>query len=147
MRPNLRTWLLFLGLLLGLAAPPPSVARAARATASAPRTSARGAAGRLRARPARAAFRKKPVYPRARRDRTAELRFGKRVADPYRRLEDPNSADTRRFVSQQNALSRAFLDDLPALAPLRARLKQVLRSRPSQDEREEIGAAGFTFTR
>ena len=148
MRTNLRTWLLLLGLVLGLAAQPP-VARAARASASAsaPRTGARGAVARLRAKPARAVPRKKPAYPRARRDRTAEVRFGKRVADPYRWLEDSSAADTRRFVSEQNALSRKFLDDVPALAPLRARLKQVLRTRSSQGEREEIGAAGFTFTR
>src|SRR5678815_1416675 len=74
MRTNLRTWLLFLGLLFGLAAPP-SVARAA--SASAPRTGVRGVAARLRAKPTRPVSRKKPVYPRARRDRTAEVRFGK----------------------------------------------------------------------
>ncbi|HEU5059993.1 MAG TPA: hypothetical protein VFU21_25855, partial [Kofleriaceae bacterium] len=141
MRTNLRTWLLLVGLVLGLAGAP-SAAGAARA--SAPRTGVRGASdARLRGKAAR----KKPAYPRARRDRTAEVRFGKRVADPYRWLEDPGAADTRRFIAEQNALSRAFLDDIPALAPLRARLKKVLRSRPSREEREEIGAAGFTFTR
>jgi len=144
MRTNLRTWVLFLGLMLGLAGPA-SVAGAARA--SAPRSGVRAAAAPPRARPARAVSRKKPAYPRARRDRTAEVRFGKRVNDPYRWLEEPGSTDTRRFVSEQTALSRAFLDDIPALAPLRARLKQVLRSRASRDEREEIGDAGFTFTR
>ena len=143
-RTNLRTWVLFLALVLGLAGAP-RVAGAAGA--SAPRAGVRGASARLRGKPARAAARKKPAYPRARRDRTAEVRFGKRVADPYRWLEDPGAADTRRFIADQNALSRAYLDGIPQRGPLRARLEKVLRSRQSQGEREEIGAAGFTFTR
>ncbi|CBZ51639.1 Prolyl oligopeptidase (Precursor),related [Neospora caninum Liverpool] len=47
------------------------------------------------------------TYFPARRDETVvETHFGETVADPYRWLEDPDSAETKAFVEAQNKLSR-----------------------------------------
>lgn len=57
-----------------------------------------------------------PDYPETRRDETAEMHFGERIADPYRWLEndvrsDPAVAD---WVARENAVTHAYLDTLPA---------------------------------
>ena len=46
----------------------------------------------------------------ARRDDIVELIHGRRVADPYRWLEDPASVATRDWLAQQNALTDAYFD-------------------------------------
>ncbi|CAN5164384.1 prolyl oligopeptidase family protein [soil metagenome] len=51
-------------------------------------------------------------HPETRRDDTVEALHGHEVADPYRWLEDPDSAETKSWVSAQNAASRAHLDSL-----------------------------------
>ncbi|MBA8793120.1 prolyl oligopeptidase [Friedmanniella endophytica] len=53
-------------------------------------------------------------YPETRRDDLVETLHGREIADPYRWLEDPDSAETGDWVSRQNAFSRARLDRLPA---------------------------------
>lgn len=50
------------------------------------------------------------AYPRARRDSHAEEYFGTVVPDPYRWLEDPESAETKAFVASENEVSEKFLD-------------------------------------
>jgi len=59
-------------------------------------------------------------YPNARRDGTVDDYFGEKVADPYRWLEDDNSAETAEWVAAENKISRAYLDALP----MRDRVKQ-----------------------
>lgn len=49
-------------------------------------------------------------YPPARVDPLVETLHGVRVADPYRWLEDPGSAETRAWVDAQNRLTRSILD-------------------------------------
>ncbi|WP_153506570.1 prolyl oligopeptidase family serine peptidase [Cumulibacter manganitolerans] len=68
-------------------------------------------------------------YPQAHRgDTTSEVQ-GRLVADPYRWLEEPASAQTRDWISAQNELSAAYLRDLPERAWFERRLS-ALMSRP-----------------
>ncbi len=50
--------------------------------------------------------------PQTRRDDTVEVLHGREIADPYRWLEDPDSAETAAWVAAQNAASRQHLDAL-----------------------------------
>jgi prolyl oligopeptidase len=57
-------------------------------------------------------------YPAVVRDDVVEVLHGVEVSDPYRYLEDPDADRTCDFVTAQNALSRPYLDALPAREPL-----------------------------
>jgi prolyl oligopeptidase len=54
-----------------------------------------------------------PRFPETRRDDTVDLLHGRSIADPYRWLEDPDSADTADWVKRQNEFTAAYLDSLP----------------------------------
>ncbi len=62
------------------------------------------------------------VYPPARRGDAGDDYHGAWVADPYRWLEDPDSAETTAFVQTQTRFARDFLDAIPARAAYRERL-------------------------
>jgi prolyl oligopeptidase len=64
-------------------------------------------------------------YPETHRSDVVDDYFGTRVADPYRWLEDLESAETRAWVAAQNALSRPALDALPARPAIRQRLAEL----------------------
>ncbi len=64
-------------------------------------------------------------YPAAARGPARDDYHGHAVADPYRWLEDPDSAVTRAFVAAQQSLTRRYLDGLPEVADLRRRLPRL----------------------
>ena len=69
-----------------------------------------------------------PAYPVTRRDSVVETAFGERIADPYRWLEndvrrDPEVAD---WVKRQAAVTRTYLDRLPARAAFASSIRRVL---------------------
>jgi prolyl oligopeptidase len=66
-----------------------------------------------------------PEYPQTRADDVVETLHGVAVADPYRWLEDPDSAETEAWVSAQNEATFAYLRQLPARERIRARLEQL----------------------
>ena len=62
-------------------------------------------------------------YPDTRRDTTVVDDYhGTRVADPYRWLEDDNSAETAAWVEAENTVTRDYLDRLPARQAIYDRL-------------------------
>ncbi|HEU4523928.1 MAG TPA: S9 family peptidase, partial [Gemmatimonadales bacterium] len=67
-----------------------------------------------------------PIYPVSPVSDAVEVLHGETSPDPYRWLEDGNSADTRQWTEAQNALTRSYLDGIPARARIRARLDQLL---------------------
>ncbi|RKO85703.1 peptidase S9A, N-terminal domain-containing protein [Blyttiomyces helicus] len=49
------------------------------------------------------------TYPAVRRGDHSETLHGKEIKDPYRWLEDPDSAETKTFVEEQNKLFQSFV--------------------------------------
>ncbi len=65
------------------------------------------------------------VYPAAARDAQIDTYHGIKVADPYRWLENIDSADTRAWVSAEDRLSRGFLDSIAGRGKLTERLRNI----------------------
>ena len=61
-------------------------------------------------------------YPPTRKSDQVDDYFGTKVADPYRWLEDDNSAETAAWVKAQNEVTFGFLSKIPARERLRTRL-------------------------
>ncbi|AMR27874.1 prolyl endopeptidase [Hymenobacter psoromatis] len=64
-------------------------------------------------------------YPAARRDPRPDTYFGTEVPDPYRWLEDADSAETTAWVRAENEVTFAYLDQIPFREELRERLTQL----------------------
>jgi len=64
-------------------------------------------------------------YPPARRGDQVDHYHGVAVADPYRWLEDPDSAETRAWIEAENALTERFLAEIPERERIRARLTEL----------------------
>jgi prolyl oligopeptidase len=64
--------------------------------------------------------------PTAKIDVVEETIHGHRISDPYRWLEDANSAYTKQYVEQQLAYTRSVLDPLPGRNAIHQRLLQLL---------------------
>ena len=52
-------------------------------------------------------------YPKAKKVDVVDDYFGTKVADPYRWLEDDNSAETKQWVDAENKITRDYLDKIP----------------------------------
>ena len=64
-------------------------------------------------------------YPATRKGDVVEEFFGTKVADPYRWLEDDNSAETKAWVEAQNKVSFAYLEQIPGRAKIRERMTRL----------------------
>jgi prolyl oligopeptidase len=64
-------------------------------------------------------------YPPSRRGEVVDDYFGTKVADPYRWLEDVDSAETAAWVQAQDKLSLPFLQALPERDALHKRLTEL----------------------
>jgi len=62
------------------------------------------------------------VYPASPKVTQIDDYHGTKVADPYRWLEDTNSAQTHAWVAEQNKLTQNYLAQIPARAQIKARM-------------------------
>jgi len=64
-------------------------------------------------------------YPVSKKTNVIENYHGTMVADPYRWLEDDNSAETKEWVKAQNEVTFGYLGSIPYRQKIRARLEQM----------------------
>jgi prolyl oligopeptidase len=65
------------------------------------------------------------TYPKAKTVDQVDDYHGTKVADPYRWLEDTDSADTHAWVEAENKVTFAYLDTIPYRAAIRERLLKL----------------------
>jgi prolyl oligopeptidase len=64
-------------------------------------------------------------YPVTRKVDTVNNYFGTTIADPYRWLEDDNSAETKAWVEEQNKVTFDYLSKIPFREKAKARLSEM----------------------
>ncbi len=65
------------------------------------------------------------MYPPTRKEDVTDEYHGTKITDPYRWLEDDNSAETKAWVTEQNRLTSAFLGTIARRPQIRARLAKL----------------------
>src|SRR5262245_44428370 len=76
--------------------------------------------------PLSAMDKKSAPYPPTRTDKAVDRLHGVEVPDPYRWLEDADSAEVRAWVEKQNAYTQSVLDKLPGREKIHQRLSALL---------------------
>jgi prolyl oligopeptidase len=71
-----------------------------------------------------------------------EIVHGVPVADPYRWLEEQDSARTRDWIKQQTRYARSYLDNLPGRARIRNRIREFLAVQ-TYDSVQRVGGRYF----
>lgn len=67
------------------------------------------------------------AYPETRKDTTVvDDYFGTKVADPYRWLENDTSAETAKWVKEQNEVTQDYLSHIPFRSAIKDRLTQIV---------------------
>jgi prolyl oligopeptidase len=102
--------------------PAMSVATGGTPEAPAPEASSHGAVATA---PAASSAERTWKYPSAARGDVVDDYHGTKVADPYRWLEDPDSAATKSWVTAENEVTFAYLDQIPERKELRERLTEL----------------------
>ncbi len=64
-------------------------------------------------------------YPKTKKVDQADDYHGKSVSDPYRWLEDDNSAETKAWVEAQNKVTFGYLNTIPERTSLKKRLTEL----------------------
>ncbi|MDB9337572.1 prolyl oligopeptidase family serine peptidase [Nodularia spumigena] len=64
-------------------------------------------------------------YPISNKSDQVDNYHGTLVADPYRWLEDPDSAETRNWISAENQITFAYLNEIPAREKIKQRLTKL----------------------
>ena len=65
------------------------------------------------------------AYPVAPRGTVVDEYSGRKVEDPYRWMEDLDSAEVKSWVEAENALTFGYLKALPQREPIRKRLTEL----------------------
>lgn len=69
-------------------------------------------------------------YPEARRDNVVDDYFGHKVADPYRWMENDTTAEVEKWVTEENALTNAYLQKIPFRNALYEEFKRLYSEQP-----------------
>ncbi len=64
-------------------------------------------------------------YPVTKQVDTVDVYFGKKIHDPYRWLENPNSKETQAWIKAQNELTFDYLRKIPFRDKIKKRLSEV----------------------
>jgi len=64
-------------------------------------------------------------YPEARRTEQSDEYHGRSIDDPYRWLEDPDSAETRAWVEAENTVTFGWLEQIPQRSLIKQRLTEL----------------------
>ena len=83
------------------------------------------------------------TYPPVRRSDLVEILHGKEIADPYRWLEDPNSAETKAFVTAQSELTESYLSEISARPIIHKRLSSLFNYQRINTPNREGGKLFF----
>lgn len=65
------------------------------------------------------------TYPVTKKENVTDDYFGTKINDPYRWLEDDNSAETKAWVTEQNKLTYSYLDKIPYRSKIKQRLTEI----------------------
>ena len=66
------------------------------------------------------------AYPTTHKVEQTDTYFGTSIADPYRWLEDDNSAETKAWVAEQNKVTFGYLDKIPYRSQVKNRLLEII---------------------
>jgi prolyl oligopeptidase len=66
------------------------------------------------------------TYPKTNKVEHSDTYFDVKVEDPYRWLEDDRSAETAAWVTEENKVTKAFLDRIPFREALKNRLRELM---------------------
>jgi len=83
------------------------------------------------------------AYPPTRAGDVVDDYFGRKIADPYRWLEDLESADTAAWVTAQNKVTFAYLESLPQREAIRKRLTELWDYQRTSVPLQEAGQLWF----
>lgn len=72
-----------------------------------------------------------------------DLLHGVEVTDPYRWLEDQNSPRTRKWIEEQTAYTREYLDALSARDHIRKRVEELLTGKDTISDPWQVGDRYF----
>jgi prolyl oligopeptidase len=64
-------------------------------------------------------------YPKAKKSNQVDNYHGTKVSDPYRWLEDDNSAETKAWVDEENKVTNQYLAQIPFRDKIKNRLTQI----------------------
>lgn len=67
-----------------------------------------------------------PPYPNSSKGTVTDDYHGVTIADPYRWLEDPNSAETKAWAEAQNTLTHNLLDSYPGRDKIASTLSKII---------------------
>lgn len=85
-------------------------------------------------------------YPKAPQSQTVDTYFDITVADPFRPLENDTAAETLKWVEEENAITRSFLDAQPMRDSIARRLTQLNNyAKRSLPRRENDGRYYFSL--